>query len=199
MAAPPPPQGVGGSPFGWPGTGAPGLTPYRMPANERTMLQYTTDYFDHYWNGLASLKRFLDEVASGTRAPIYSAMVVPRQRTQPRPADGRPTGPAVDVTMGRGTFGASKPPNAAAQLDQFMHHINQGQYDMIHYTRPLRLELKKVLGKGGYGIACLFEFSELDGTRRNIVLKASSRANDISLEVANANVSPKALNLRSSF
>lgn len=151
----------------------------------RAMLQYSTDYFDHYWLGLDALQQFLADNASGARAAIRRSLQVPRQRTYPRPADNRPYGPPLDVTKTRGVYSANK----AGRYDQFINSINQGLYGVIEYARPLGLELKKVLGKGGFGIACLFELSDLEGIRRNIVIKASVRANDVLREMTHLKVS----------
>lgn len=151
----------------------------------RAMLQYTTDYYDQYWLGLSALQQFLADNASGARAAIRRSLQVPRQRMYPRPADNQPDGPPLDVTKYRGVYSANK----IERFDHFIDSINQGLYDVIQYTRPLGLELKKVLGKGAFGIACLFELSDLEGIRRNIVIKASVNANDVSKELAHLNVS----------
>ncbi|KAJ4422710.1 hypothetical protein N0V82_002607 [Gnomoniopsis sp. IMI 355080] len=153
----------------------PQLTDYN-----RAMLQYTTDYFDQYWKGVSALKQFLAEDASGSRVAKWKALPVPRRRSQPRLADGRPVGPLLNVNRYRAVYAA----NVAQQFDNFMDGINQGQYGVIQYARPLGLELKKILGKGAFGVACLFEFSDMDGIRRNIVVKASTSLNDVSREMA---------------
>lgn len=164
---------------------APQLTDYN-----HAMLQYTTDYFDEYWKGFNNLKQFLADDASGARIAKWKSLQVPRQRTQPRPADGRPAqGPLLDLNVHRAVYAAS----VAQRFDQFMEAINQGQYGVIQYAQPLGLELKKVLGKGGYGVACLFEFTDLDGIRRNIVVKASINSNDVAREVAHLHVSSRHL------
>lgn len=181
----PGPQGGGGPALGVVGAQGPSLPSYQMTSRERFVFQYTTDYFDKYWNGLDALRRFLAENTVGTRAAIYQAISVPRQRTQPRPGDGMPVGPPMDVNVNRGRYAAG----VAQRLDGFMDAINQGRYDVIQYTRPLGLELKKVLGVGGFGIACLFKFVGCDGNRRNVVVKASKNSIDISRELAHLNVS----------
>lgn len=155
----------------------------------RAMLQYTTDYFDQYWLGLSALQQFLADNASGARAAIRKSLQVPRQRMYPRHADNPPDGPPLDITKYRGVYSANK----AERHDHFIDSINQGLYGVIEYARPLELELKKVLGKGAFGIACLFELSDLEGIRRNIVIKASINANDVSREVAHLNVSQTGL------
>lgn len=177
----PGPQGVG-DPRAV-GIDAQGPT-YQMTFVERNMLQYTTDYYDQYWTNLSALKRFLAENAAGTRSGIYQAIQVPRKRAQPRSADDNPVGPGLNVTPGRAKYAASVIP----QREQLLSAIEQGKYDIIQYTRPLGLELKKVLGEGGYGIACLFEFTDVDGTPRNLVVKASNNSNDISRELTHINV-----------
>lgn len=175
----PTPRMQGGMPS-TPRPSAPQLTNFN-----RAMLQYTTDYYDQYWLGLSALQQFLADNASGARAAIRKSPQVPRRRLYSRPADGRPDGPPLDVTKCRGVYSANK----AERYDHFINSINQGLYGVIEYARPLGLELKKVLGKGAFGIACLFELSDLEGIRRNIVIKASIKANDISKELAHINVS----------
>lgn len=183
MTVPGPHGGLPGAPR----PSAPQLTDFN-----RAMLSYTTDYYDHYWLGIDALKQFLADNASGARAAIRNTLLVPRRRTHPRPADNQPDGPTLNVTEHRPAYSA----NVAQRFDNFIKFINQGAYGMIQYTRPLGLELKKVLGKGGFGIACLFELSDLEGIRRNIVIKASINANEVSKEMTHLNVSKSAHNKR---
>lgn len=173
-------QGPQGGMPGAPRPSAPQLTDFN-----RAMLSYTTDYYDHYWLGLDALKQFLADNARGARAAARQVSQVPRRRMHPRPADNQPDGPLLNATQHRPAYSA----NVTQRFDHFIDSINQGAYGMIQYTRPLGLESKRVLGKGGFGIACLFELSDLDGIRRNIVIKASINVNEVSKEVAHLNVS----------
>lgn len=169
------------------GTGAPSASmfppPHTMSLLERTMLQCTTDYYDHYWRGEHDSWEAQD--GAGTRAAIYQAMPVPRPRPHPAPY-GQPQGPMLNVGEQRTTYSGQP---TQANNDRFMDEINQGQYGLVNYTRPAGLELKRVLGKGGQGVACLFEATDPDGSRRRIVVKATNKAEDAALELQNLNVS----------
>lgn len=52
------------------------------------------------------------------------------------------------------------------------------------------MNLKKVLGAGGQGVACLFERTEADGSKRAVVVKASLNGNEVERETATLRVSP---------
>ncbi|KAG8163903.1 hypothetical protein KVR01_005821 [Diaporthe batatas] len=54
-------------------------------------------------------------------------------------------------------------------------------YNVMPYMRPLGFRLLKILGKGGFGMACLFEMTDVDGQKHQIVVKAGTR-NDLMRE-----------------
>lgn len=60
--------------------------------------------------------------------------------------------------------------------------IESGEFGIVRYTIPMRMELTRVLGQGGQGVACLFERTERDGSRRKMVIKAAKRSGDLQRE-----------------
>jgi len=64
-----------------------------------------------------------------------------------------------------------------------------GEFGVINFTKPVGLELVKVLGKGGQGIACLFGLTLPDGKKEQLVVKAAIKSDDIQAEVANVRAS----------
>ncbi|KAH8778629.1 hypothetical protein F5883DRAFT_517472 [Diaporthe sp. PMI_573] len=44
----------------------------------------------------------------------------------------------------------------------------------MNYMRPLGFRLLKILGKGGFGMACLFEMTDVNGDKHKIVVKAGT-------------------------
>lgn len=42
----------------------------------------------------------------------------------------------------------------------------------MNFMRPLGFRLLKILGKGGFGMACLFEMTDANGRKHKIVVKA---------------------------
>lgn len=157
--------------------------PYAMSLTERAMLQCTTDYYDHYWRG--EHDSWVAQDQAGTRAAIYQAMPVPRPRPHRAPY-GQPQGPVLNVGEPRTKYSGQV---NQANHERSLHAISQGQYGLINYTRPAGLELKRVLGKGGQGVACLFETTDPDGRKRRIVVKATNNPEDAALELQNLNVS----------
>ena len=44
----------------------------------------------------------------------------------------------------------------------------------MKYMRPLGFRLVKILGKGGFGMACLFEMTDVNGQKHRIIVKAAT-------------------------
>lgn len=206
-----PAAGVGGE-FGWPAPGlggpAPGLpgasrwpisavrgtaakadepAPLdRLSDSARRMMQYLTDYFDFYWQGRTPLWKEQDSL--GLRAPVYRQIRVPRTRRLPRHEDEQPSGDLISFNRPRGIFMGRR---QREKYDKFKQEIESGMYGVVNYTRPLGLELEKVLGRGGQGMACLFRMTNPDGSEQKIVVKActSTTRQDLAWEMYHMSVS----------
>lgn len=64
-----------------------------------------------------------------------------------------------------------------------------GKYNLVNWMQPLGMKFTKVLGKGGQGLAVLFQRQEMDGSTRSMVVKTSTNETDVQLETANMRVS----------
>lgn len=154
-----------------------------MDPELKYLLQRTMDSFDHYWRGQHD--EWKGQFDRGLREPIIRRLQVPRRRMMPRRADTPPEGPRLDRKLQRRAWGGFRAPDKYKQLEE---DIAQGAFGMVHVTQPLGLELRKILGKGGEGVACLFRMIQTDGSERNIVVKAAMRNADMKLEMANMRV-----------
>lgn len=152
----------------------------------RRMMQERLDFFDHYWMGRG--EQWKEEEAKGLREPIYSQMQVPRTRTGPRDRSGRPEGvPDLNPKMrSRTRWGGEQNMDKYRQLQE---KVEAGQYGIVNFTQPLGLELKRVLGRGGMGIACLFSLTLPDGTKQQMVIKSAIKEGAVSRELVNMRVS----------
>lgn len=159
----------------------------------RMIFQHTLDYFDHYRIG--QVDQWAEENAQGLRQPIYSQMAVPRTRPTgptgaplPRDRSDQPEGVApVDADMGtRRRYGGHPNESKYRRLGE---GVEAGKFGIVGFTRPLGLELVRVLGKGGGGIACLFALAGADGTRRHVVVKSAVTDGAVEAEMVNMHVS----------
>lgn len=152
----------------------------------RWMMQSSLDYFDHYWMGRGD--QWKDEEAKGLRKPIYSQMQIPRTRTGPRDRSGQPEGaPDVNPKMrSRKRFGGEQ---NKKKYQKFLEDVNAGQFGIVNFTQPLGLELERVLGKGGFGIACLFSLTMPDGSKQKMVIKSAIKEGALDRELVNMRVS----------
>lgn len=176
------------------GSGSPGpaaSTPKPGPLGDaatRLTMQRSLDFFDFYWQGRR--KEWVEQDESGLREPVYSQMQVPRTRTTPRdPPQARPLGtPALAMNGDRRKYGGqrNRARNRALRRD-----VVAGAYGLVSFTQPLDLQLKRVLGKGGQGIACLFLLTLPDGTKKRLVVKGSVDEGDVSRELRNMRVRDK--------
>lgn len=83
----------------------------------------------------------------------------------------------------------------AASLDQYAAEVRNGEYGIGDVLRPLGFSLKKVLGKGGFGVACLFEMTGVDGQTTRIVVKACTNRAAMVRERDNSEDHPGGLSL----
>lgn len=180
----------------------PGLPGPLADAATRLTMQRSLDFFDFYWQGRRN--EWMQQDGAGLRAPLYSQMPVPRTRTAPRDPRAQPLGTTLlPVAMDGGVGGVggvgvdqqrqrrrayggqpNRERNRALRRD-----VLAGAYGgLVNFTQPLDLELKRVLGKGGQGIACLFTLTLPDGTKTRLVVKGSLGEGDISRELNNMRV-----------
>lgn len=153
-------------------------------ARTKLTMQRTLDFYDFYWRGTWREWKIQDE--NGEREPRYIAANVPRTRTPPNPDSGPPGPWPLDLTLDRQRYGQAAD---SARNDAWKLKVNQGEFGITNFTKPLGLRLSKVLGKGGQGIACLFLLTLPDGSKDRLVVKASIRRDDIQDEVANVRAS----------
>lgn len=168
--------------FQWPVPVAPPAA-IADPVTKRRV-QRLTDYFDFYW------KRQLDEWkrqdGKGARELKYRTMQVPRVRKVPRNPAGMPVGGIpLTTTVERNRYGGA--PKQAK--NEWMNEVTNGAFGVNNYTMPLKLQFRKVLGKGGQGVAALFELTLPGGEKDQLVVKASTRSDDLKAEVANVRAS----------
>lgn len=172
----------------FPGGQGPGVASTPRPLDDaptRLAMQRSLDFFDHYWTGRG--REWADLNAQGLREPIYSQMQVPRTRAAPRDPGAKPPGaPTLVFDMDRRVYGGLQD---RTQNRQLRRQVAAGEFGIVNFTQPLNLELKRVLGKGGQGIACLFILTLPDGTKKQMVVKASLNAGDIGRELRNMRVS----------
>lgn len=148
----------------------------------RLAMQRLVDYFDFYWRGEVNEWKRQDD--AGDRETAYKTMVVPRLRQSPRDQNAQPLGaPPLDPIMARGRYGNI---SSNTRKDQWKKEVNEGEGGIINFTKPLGLRLRRVLGKGGQGIACLFRLTSPDGSTNSLVVKAAIKDPDnIAREVQN--------------
>lgn len=151
----------------------------------RANIQCTNDFYDHYWRGEGD--DWKKKHRMGLREPHFLRMDVPRRRGFPRSANTPPEGPRIDPGEDRQRWEGGRGDNRRNQLQQ---EIEQGAYGILNLTQPLDLELRKVLGAGGQGMAVLFRLSQAQAPDRDIVVKASIRGHSMENEMLNMEVSP---------
>lgn len=154
-----------------------------MSSQTAYTLQYMMDYYDHYWRG--QYKDWKEQCDQGVREPIFRQLQVPRRRMMPRRADAPPEGPRVSIGQNRKRWMGDQ---NRERYRQYEEEVSRGDFGVVNYTQPLGLELRKILGKGGEGVACLFRLSQTDGSEREIVVKAATRRENMALEIANMTV-----------
>lgn len=124
--------------------------------------------FEHYWIGEYNWWR--DENAAGRRKRHYTRLPVPK----PRPSGQQPNQPdapplRVDDQRRRWRLSTRADPD---NLQRYIAEVQNGKYNIMNYMRPLGFRLLKILGKGGFGMACLFEMTDVNGKKHKIVVKA---------------------------
>lgn len=60
-------------------------------------------------------------------------------------------------------------------MERYKEDLLRGQFGLMNKLRPLGYRIEKVLGKGGFGLACLCTMRDVDGKTHRIVVKASTR------------------------
>lgn len=133
-------------------------------------IQEARDRFDHYWMGLYDWWRQMN--AEGRRRAWWTRIRVPKSRP-PGPRRNPPDAPALrlDARRTRWRQPTRADPN---NLQQYVAQAQNGKYQLMTYMRPLGFRLLKILGKGGFGMACLFEMTDVDGGKHKIVVKAGT-------------------------
>lgn len=149
-------------------------------------IQQAKDRFDHYWIGRYEWWR--EENYAGRRQAHYTRLQVPK----PRPPGQRPIRPDAPPLRADGQrrpwrLPTSSDPN---NLQQYMAEVRNGKYNIMNYMRPLGFRLLKILGKGGFGMACLFEMTDVNGKKHQIVIKAG-QSRDLQRERRHLRVSLK--------
>lgn len=149
-------------------------------------LQQARDRFEHYWNGQYEWWR--EENYAGRRKPHYTRLQVPKSRP-PGQRPIRPDAPSLRVDGQRRPWRlpSRADPN---NLQQYIAEVRNGKYNIMNFMRPLGFRLLKILGKGGFGMACLFEMTDVNGKKHQIVIKAGL-ARDLQRERRHLRVSLK--------
>lgn len=107
-----------------------------------------------------------------------------------------PPGEPLDIYQQRTSWRRSR--GQARKEEAAIAGLNAGQYGVVPLMKPFGMNLKRVLGIGGQGVACLFARVEIDGSTRKVVVKGSLHgANDKSVarEVKNMRVSLSAVHV----
>ena len=143
----------------------------------RSFLQRSYDYFDFFWRG--ETVRWYRQNCRGQRSPVYQAFDVPRwspSSSSPSAVPPAGAGPGLPV---EGTVPPRRRPyntkitrdgSDPAALRQIEDEIRNGTHDIARRVEALGFRLVKVLGKGGEGVAVLFEMND-SGTWRKVVVK----------------------------
>lgn len=135
-----------------------------LDPNDRLDIQCVCDRFDAFWKGRTALRSWKDDQGAGKREEIYKKITWPRKvRPGPLERDARPGGPGwpwrKPVVKRRG--GAVED---TQQRRDSLAAIQAGEFGIVPLLSPLGLKLVKVLGKGGFGCACLFESQDVNGS-----------------------------------
>lgn len=133
-------------------------------------IQESRDRFEHYWNGEYGWWR--DEHRAERRRAHYTKLQVPKPRP-PGPRPNFPRAPPLRVNEERIRWRQSTREDPR-NLRQYIAEVQNGKYQIMNFMRPLGFRLLKILGKGGFGMACLFEMTDVDGGKHKIVIKAGT-------------------------
>lgn len=132
-------------------------------------IQQFQDAFEHYWNGQYDWWR--EENHAGRRKAYYTRLRVPKIR----PPYFRPEIPdAPPLTRAWRYIWRESTRQDPRNLQQYIAQVQGGAYEIMNYMRPLGFRLIKILGKGGFGMACLFEMTDVNGGKHKIVVKAGT-------------------------
>lgn len=140
-------------------------------------LQLAQDAFEHYWNG--QYRWWRRENRAGRRRAHYRRLRVPKIRPPSIDASD-PGAPPLDLSAQRYRWRQSTREDSD-NLQRYMTQIQNGDFNVMPYMRPLGFRLLKILGKGGFGIACLFEMTDVNRQKHQIVVKAGT-GNDLQRE-----------------
>lgn len=164
----------------------PGTFDALRPA-DKTVVQLMYDSIDHWWRGPEEYVQWIRDNGNGLRVPAVRNMKFPRKvrkESQPK-AGGRPLGPGLGFRPRR-RIGPRV--GAAAGLREFEHGIQHGRFGIVPSLRGTGFRLKRVLGRGGFGCAALFQMDDVDGKAHKVVIKAST-GGDLGPEIHNMRVS----------
>lgn len=143
-----------------------------MSDRKRERLQRMLDYFIAF--RLNRVNEWREEDADGQRKPIYSRYVVPWRRQGPHRLDTQPEGmPSLRSGIARPRYVGWG--GQANHMERYKEDLRRGQFGLMDKLRPLGYRLEKVLGKGGFGVACLCKMRDVDGKTHTIVVKAATR------------------------
>lgn len=154
-----------------------------MDRQTKYTLQVEMDFFDHYWRD--DWVDWHEKYANGSREPVIRQLRVPRTRFVPRRADRPPEGPRLNARNNRISLRGYR---NSQTYRAYLNRVAGGEYGVVNFTQPLGLKLRKILGKGGEGVACLFRLSQKDGSERDIVVKAALGKAAMTREMANMRV-----------
>ncbi|ROW12820.1 hypothetical protein VMCG_00430 [Cytospora schulzeri] len=146
------------SPYQYPGT--------QLSPHVKNILQRTYDYFDFFWKG--QVVQWCRQDQRGQRFPIYQTFDVPRwgpSNPLVTPVEG--TVPPRRLLYNTKITRDGSDPEALRQIED---EIRNGRHDIARRVQPLGFRLVKILGKGGEGVAVLFEMND-SGTWRKVVVK----------------------------
>ena len=136
----------------------------------RVDIQQARDAFEHYWIGQYGWWR--EENHAGRRRAYYTRLRVPKYRPPWFQAD-QPDAPPLRVDAQRYRWRQSTRQDQE-NLQRYIADVQNGGYQIMNYMRPLGFRLLKILGKGGFGMACLFEMTDVNGDKHKIVVKAGT-------------------------
>ncbi|KAJ4397421.1 hypothetical protein N0V93_001648 [Gnomoniopsis smithogilvyi] len=149
---------------------------------QRERIQRSVDYFEAYRRGQVS--KWNQEHQDGLRKPIYSQFPVPWRRLRPARWNDQPEDmPLLQPGTSRIRYQGFA--SNAAALQQEMERMRNDGIGLMNQLRPLGYRLEKVLGRGGFGIACLFKMTDVNGRTHTIVVKAATRPGAMKVERMN--------------
>lgn len=152
---------------------------------ERNAIQSIYDRFDAYWQGPHAHQKWKEEDKLGKRKAIYSKIRLPRKQRAQMHVGCQPDGPVLVPRKHRYRL---LQPVTTQRYRNYASDIEKGEYGLVKALNPLGFRFLRVLGKGGYGCACLFQMDDVDGVSHKVVVKAALQEDLVKPEMLNLRV-----------